>query len=308
MVSGEWWVARSYTTHQSPLTTHCPSIRYFRSIFPTLPGDKSTMRARSCLPLFCLVCAGCQALVALEPENGSAAAALWEQGQAAMRAGQPGQAVLAYEQSLASDPTFTRNHMSLAAACLEMGKEEEACAHLAQYVTAHPDHGVVRSHYAELLLRLHKSKEGRAEYERFIADMQEHEGESRRQMIHCHSRLMEIAEAEEDDYAAHLHRGIGLYLLARERSIPGAPPEDLSAEGLLCKAAGDLTMARAMRPAEARPCWYLYAVWSQLGQQQPARRCLLEAAAAAPFTYLTPAEQRGLQLNDPSRSGAKSHF
>jgi len=252
--------------------------------------------SRSCLPLFCLFCVGCQALVALEPESGSAAAALWEQGQAAMRVGQPEKAVESYEQSLATDAAFTRNHLSLAAAYLEMGKDTEACVHLAKYVAAHPEHGIVRMHYAELLVRLHRAKEGRAEYEQFIADLQDQEDESVHGMIHCHSRLMELAEAEEDDYAAHLHRGIGLYLLARERIALAAAAGDLSAEGLLCKAAGELSMARTLRPAEARPCWYLYAVWSRLAQQQPARRCLREAGAAAPFTFLTPAEQRSLQL------------
>jgi len=213
-----------------------------------------------------------------------------------MRAGQPAKAVLSYEHSLAADPAFARSHMSLAAAYLEMGKDEEACAHLARYVAAQPEHAVARAHYAELLVRLHRPKEGRAEYERFLADLQDQENDSLRAQIHCHSRLMELAEAEEDDYTAHLHRGIGLYLLARERNAPGIPEDDLSVEGLLCKAAGELSIARALRPAEARPCWYLYAVWSRLGQQQPAQRCLREAGAAAPFTFLTPVEQRGLQL------------
>jgi tetratricopeptide (TPR) repeat protein len=250
---------------------------------------------RSGLPLLCLVCVGCQGM-ALEPERGTEAAVLWEQGQAAMRAGHPEKAIASYQESLATDPEYTRNHMSLAAAYLEVGKDAEACVHLANYVAAHPEHAVVRTHYAELLLRLHRSHEGRAQFERFIADMQDRGDEALSAMIHCHSRLMEIAEAEEDDYAAHLHRGIGLFLLARERAAVGAPEGDLPAEGLLCKAAGELNMARALRPTDARPSWYLYAVWSRLALQQPARRCLREAAESAPFSFLTPAEQRSLQL------------
>src|SRR5262249_4423813 len=94
-----------------------------------------------------------------------------------------------------------------------------------------------------------------------------------------------------------LNRGIGLCLVARERA--GLPdPEDgqLSVESVLCKAAGELTMAHLERRDEARPCWYLYAVWSRLGQRQPALRHLREADATAPFSYLTPAEKRDLEL------------
>jgi tetratricopeptide (TPR) repeat protein len=253
------------------------------------------MALRGFLSLLCWFGVGSQALVAQET-GGKSAAALWQQGQAAMKDGQPQKAVGFYEQSLAADPAFTRNHLSLAAACLETGNDAEACVHLGQYVALHPEQLVIRTHYIELLLRLQRRPEACAEWERFIAHAQERGDEALGQLIHCHTRLMALAEADDDDYGAHLHRGIGLYLLARERAALAQPDGDLSSEGLLCKAAGELTMARAERPGEARPCWYLHAVWSRLGQQQPARRCLREAAAAAPFTYLTPAEQRSLQL------------
>ena len=74
------------------------------------------------------------------------------------------------------------------------------------------------------------------------------------------------------------------------------PEGELPVEGLLCKAAGELTLARLERPDEARPCWYLYEVWSHLAQRQSALRWLREADAAAPFSYLTPNEQRRLSL------------
>jgi hypothetical protein len=120
---------------------------------------------------------------------------------------------------------------------------------------------------------------------------------------------MEIAEAEGDEYAEHLHRGIGLYLLARERAeLPEIEDEgEMSEEGLLCKAAGELTMARMARRDEARPCWYLYEVWSRLDQRQPALRHLRLADAAAPFSYLTPAERRELEVACLSRSAEVRH-
>jgi hypothetical protein len=248
--------------------------------------------------LVCVVCLGCQVLT-LSPEEGSEAAALWGQGQAAMRAGQPQEALAAYQRSLAVDPAFTRNHLSMAAACLEMGQDADACTHLAAYVTAHPEHLEIRAHYAELLVRLRHGPEGRAEYEQLLAQLQEQGDKALPAMIHAHSRLMETAEAEDDDYAAHLHRGIGLYLLARKRAAMGSPEGELSVESLLCKAAADLNEARTLRPEEARPCWYLYVVWTRLAQQQPAQRCLHAAGAAASFTFLTPAEQRSLELACP---------
>jgi hypothetical protein len=254
------------------------------------------MALRGFLSLLCGFGVGFPALRAQEAGDHSAAAALWQQGQAAMRDSQPQKAVGLYQQSLAADPAFTRNHLSLAAAYLETGKDAEACVHLARYVALHPEQLVIRTHYIELLLRLHRRQDACAEWERFIADAQERGDEALGHLIHSHSRLMALAEADEDDYAAHLHRGIGLYLLARERAALAQPGGDLSAEGLLCRAAGELNLARAERPGEARPCWYLHAVWSRLGQQQAARRWLREAAAAAPFTYLTPTEQRSLQL------------
>jgi hypothetical protein len=115
---------------------------------------------------------------------------------------------------------------------------------------------------------------------------------------------MEIAELAEDDYGAHLHHGIALYLLACQRApLPEDDDPNLSPESLLCKAAGELMQARMERPDEARPCWYLFEVWSRLAQNQPASRWLRAAEAAAPFSSLTPAERRDLHLACNGRAG-----
>ena len=153
---------------------------------------------------------------------------------------------------------------------------------MAQYVAARPNHFIVRAHYAELLLRLGQDRLAAVQYERFDADVQEHEVLAQQELVHCHSRLMEIAERQDDAYAAHLHRGIGLYLLARQGEDALPDDESLSTEGLLCKAAGELTLARRERPEEARPYWYLFEVWSQLSQRQPAARCLRAADPPRP--------------------------
>jgi tetratricopeptide (TPR) repeat protein len=191
-------------------------------------------------------------------------------------------------------PATTPNPLTLAAIHLEKGEPAAAEPHLARYVATHPEHLVVRAHHAELLWRLGRLAEARRQYERFVADAQEVPPLAAKHLIHCHSRLMEIAEAEGDEYAEHLHRGIGLYLLACEQ-LALAPEAGPSVEGALCRAAGELTLARVQRRDEARPSWYLYQVWNRLDQRRPALRHLREADASAPFSYLTATEKQGLQ-------------
>jgi Tfp pilus assembly protein PilF len=246
----------------------------------------------------------CAPVVAWSPDHATTgsptpAQRLWEQGQDALRDGRTDQAIHCYEQSLALDPKFVNNDLSLAAAFMDRGDDERAGRYLDRYLAARPHHCQVRAHYAELLLRQGDYRAARLQYERFDADVQEQEELAKEELVHCHSRLMEIAEREGDAYAAHLHRGIGLYLLARQQALleEDAPAaEGMAPESLLCKAAGELTLARRLRPDEARPCWYLFEVWSQLGQRQAAARWLRAAGDAAPFTSLTPAERRNLEL------------
>jgi tetratricopeptide (TPR) repeat protein len=255
------------------------------------------MRLRPIWLIFWFTCLGCHSMMLPEDEGDpEQAASLWQQGQAAMKAGNADRAIGFYEQSLAADSTATRSHLSLAAAYLEKGDDPAACAEMQQYLKAHPGHDQVRVHYAELLVRLERLAEAKVEFQRFIAAAQERDDANVRQRIHCHSRLMEIAQVEDDDYGIHLHRGVGLYLLACERAKLANPEGPLPVEGLLCRAAGDLSVARVHRPEQARPCWYLYKVWTALGQQQPAQRWLQKAGEAAPFAPLAPAEQRELEL------------
>jgi hypothetical protein len=143
---------------------------------------------------------------------------------------------------------------------------------------------------------LHRSAEATAEFEYVVAEAQDEESPPHEMLLQCHTRLMEIAEAAGDDYGEHLHRGIGVYYLARECIALPHPHQQLSSESLLCQAAGELALAHLERPDEARPSWYLYVVWTRLDQRRPALHNLRVANAAAPFSSLTPAEQRGLHL------------
>jgi tetratricopeptide (TPR) repeat protein len=243
-----------------------------------------------------LLCLGCHTLVSVDPPDLDAEPAerLWEQGQAAMREGKAEEAILCYRQSLSAGG-FQRTHLSLAAAYLENGDPASACDHLGKYLDAHPDNPAVRAHYAELLFRVRRASEAKVQFERSSDEALDNE-DAVRQRLHCHSRLMEIAESEDDVYSAHLHRGIGLCLLAQNRAALGDPKGDLPVEGLLCKAAGELGRARLLGPEEARPCWHLYAVWRQLAEPQQARRWLRAALDDAPFSFLTAGERQALEL------------
>lgn len=231
-----------------------------------------------------------------EPEPSSPGLDDWQKGQQAMLEGDTRQAIASFQRSLEKDATLVRNRLSLAAAYLGQGQEEQAAEQLEQYLEAQPDHFVVRGQYAELLLRLDRLEAARAQFEQFESELQDHETLPRQYLVRCHTRLMDIAERIEDDYAMHLHRGIALYWLARQRGELPDKDGELSSESLLCQSASELVLARRRRPDEARPCWYLHEVWTQLAQNQPASRWLHAAEEAAPFSYLTSAEQQRLHF------------
>ena len=183
----------------------------------------------------------------------------------------------------------------LAALALDQGHDAEALPHLERYVAHRPDHLLARAQLAEVLFRQQKYAEARLHFELFIALAQEQGEPAFRHLVHSHSRLVEIAEAQRDAYQEHLHRGIGLYLLACRRATEADPDGELSAEALFCRAAAALREARQDRPREARPHWYLFLTWDRLGQRAAALRALADADACALMGRLTPLESRGLQ-------------
>jgi predicted Zn-dependent protease len=218
------------------------------------------------------------------------------QGELAMERDRFEEAIGHFQVSLRLDPNLVQNHLSIAAAHLALGRQEEALPPLAAYLAARPHHFLIRWHYAEVLLAADHHDEARIQLDRFVAEAQEHPRIAEDQLVACHTRLMEIAEHQGDDYGERLHRGIGLYLLAKKRAELGDGGSRRQAEELLCKAAAELTLARLHKPKQARPCWYLYGVWTCLGQRQPASRWLRAAERSGPMNDLTPAEQRELHL------------
>jgi tetratricopeptide (TPR) repeat protein len=252
-------------------------------------------RLHPCCVLIILIVSA-PSLFSAEPALSSPGLDAWQKGQKALLEGHSQEAIECFQQSLKLEPSLTRSHLSLAAAYLAQAQEEQAAEQLNEYLQAQPEHYLVRGQYAEVLWRLDRLADAREQFERFEADLQDHESQARDQLVNCQGRLMNIAERSDDEYGRHLHRGIALYWLARQRAEIIDGPEELSTESLLCQSASELVLARHEGPEEARPCWYLHEVWSQLGQRQPAQRWLRAAEKAALLSYLTPAEQRRLHF------------
>jgi tetratricopeptide (TPR) repeat protein len=202
--------------------------------------------------------------------------------------------------STSTSPTPSPEHsaspdeLSLAADCLERGDDVAAVIHLKRHVDEHPEQVVFQAQLAEVLARLGRLREAQVHFEAAVVHAQDGPLAARRELVHYHTRLMEIARAREDAYLEHLHRGIGLYLVGCRISSKGDSGE---AERLLCKAAAALKEAQAARPDDGRTAWYLHRIWSQLDQPRPASRALRKAIACAPFSRLTPAESRDLAIS-----------
>lgn len=181
-----------------------------------------------------------------------------------------------------------------ASRALERGDHDAACARLSEYADRHPDSRQARVFYAEVLFKLGKQTPAMLEFEKAIALMHDDRTVDLGLLVHCHGRLLDIADADADEYSVHLHRGLGLYWLAQQ---PRSGEEsDAANESLLFKTAMELLAAHAVAPHEARPMWYLHLTWRQLGQSAPADRWLRQAREAEPFCYLTPRERIDLML------------
>jgi tetratricopeptide (TPR) repeat protein len=219
----------------------------------------------------------------------------WQLGQEALRNGDVDAAIALYRKSLDLDGKLNRNLLSLAAAFSAKGDDAQAVDFLSRYVEKQPDHVMARVHLAEMLLRLGRRQAARLQFERCARELQDSGDGGADRLIHCEAKLMELAEEFEDEYAEHLHRGIGLYLLACQSAAIADPDSVLAGEGLLFRATRELNCAWAERPDEARPCWYLHKAWAQLAQQQQATRWLHAAQDAAAFSDLSTAERAELR-------------
>lgn len=205
--------------------------------------------------------------------------------------------VARHEETPAPSTPAPDDPLGLAAACIEKGDQAGAAEQLRKHLQAHPEQIMIRAYLAEQLLRMKKYLEAQHHFDRFISEAQDAEGPARNHVLHCHTRLMEIAQNRDDLYAEHLHRGIGMVLLARklDTGIGNAEVEPGFRERLLCKAVAELNRAKKLRPDEPRAYCYLVEVFRKLDQPRSAERASESAKKLAALLPLAPAEMKALQ-------------
>ena len=192
----------------------------------------------------------------------------------------------AFQPAPKTEPTESPDPIALAAEALDRGDDRSACLQFSEHLKDHPDDAATRLQYAELLHRLERNTEARAEYLTFISAAQLADGPIRKRLPHAHTRLMQMAQEEEDTASEQLHRGIGLYEVAvawdAERS------EETLVEPTLVKSVRALRQARTRYPGRAN--LYLALAYERLGQLSAARSARRAAQAATPFDF-TPWER-----------------
>lgn len=176
----------------------------------------------------------------------------------------------------------------LAARCLDSGDEAGAVPHLESHVRRHPDQVMFRANLAEVLFRLGRHHEAREQFARFVADAQPLAGAPRKHLVHCHTRLMDLARESGDRFGESLHRGVGLYLLAADGQSSGSAADDGFREEMLCKAVRALREAKDLRPHDPRADVYLADALARAGS--PAADGFRRVAAHAGPGELTAAE------------------
>ena len=186
--------------------------------------------------------------------------------------------------------------LTRAAECLDRGDDAGAVPHLRAYVTANPDAVMVRAHLAELLYRAGKHAEARGQFERSVADCQLATGPAKGHLVHCHTRLMAIAEATADPFHEQLHRGVGLVRLVERWDADPDRRDEVAAEQALAKAVAALRAARDVRPADPRANLYLGDALARLGQPSAARAAYRAARAGLPDPAVTPAERERIEM------------
>ena len=182
------------------------------------------------------------------------------------------------------------DHLTPAADALGRGDRSAAAVHLAAHVRRHPDQLMFRAQLAELLFTLDRAAEAKAEFERFAADAQSAGGPVRKHLVHCHTRLMELAGRADDRFAERFHRGVGLARLAADLG------DDEAAEEVVCQALRALTEARGLRPADPRVHLYLADAYDLTGNRRAAEVSRATARDRAGPGSLTAAEAVRLGL------------
>lgn len=187
-------------------------------------------------------------------------------------------------------PDEAADQLALAADALDGGDERRATLHLSSHLFENPGDAMTRAQLAELLFKQRRLAESREQFEQFVATAQPMSGPVRKHLLHVHTRLMLIAQDENDGYAEQLHRGVGLFVLVQSWDADPNRRDESAANETLTKAVRALRAARAAKPDAARANLYLALAYERMGQLSSARSAWRCASTAAPFD-LTPWER-----------------
>jgi len=167
------------------------------------------------------------------------------------------------------EPDPAPDPLSLAAECLGRGDHANAAVHLEAHVRENPDQVMFRVQLAELLVRVGRDDTARIHFERFATDARRSTGPPRKHLIHVHTRLMEIAQRNDDRFGEVLHRGTGLLLLAEEQD-GFADRDEGFCEEMLCKAMKALREAKDLDPGDMQVRVRLAEAYDRMGNPRAA--------------------------------------
>ena len=170
--------------------------------------------------------------------------------------------------------------LALAAECLDRGDSTKAVTHLADHVRKNPDQVMFRSMLAEQFLKLGRFSEARMEFERSADEYRIDTAKHRDELIQCHTRLMQIAQDQSDEFAERFHRGAGLLLVIE--SWNGKEQDSKLKERTLSQALAQFRQALERKPDDAMANLMLGKVLLRMGQHAAARSAFLKANTAAP--------------------------
>jgi len=200
-----------------------------------------------------------------------------------------------------AEPDPSPDPLSLAAECLGRGDHANAAVHLEVHVRENPDQVMFRVQLAELLVRVGRDDTARVHFERFATDARRSTGPPRKHLIHVHTRLMEIAQRNDDRFGEVFHRGTGLLLLAEEQAGFADRDEEFCEE-MLCKAMKALREAKALDPDDMQVRVRLAEAYDRMGNPRAA-----ESERTVARTALLPAGS-GPILGDPSVFRSENTF
>ena len=195
---------------------------------------------------------------------------------------------------IADAPVEESEPLTRAARCLEVDDESGAVPHLRAHLATYPDALMIRAYLGELLMKLGRSAEAEVELSRVIAESPVDAGAMTKPLIHCHTRLMELAQTTNDTFREELHRGVGLFRLVQQWRQEPASHDPTLTQQTLAKAAAALRAAQELAPDDPRPALYLAEVYEQLGQIAAARWQRRQARNLLPYDRLSTAEREWL--------------